>query len=46
MNNEININTFKITRDGRYDHKANITMKLRNKLPAIEKAIDNFFTNH
>jgi len=37
---------FKITRDGKYDHMANIAMKIRNKLPIIEQSINNFFEHH
>jgi hypothetical protein len=45
QNNETNIE-FKIYRDGRYDRSANIKMKIRNKWPVVETAINNFFTNH
>lgn len=40
------MNDFKIYREGHYDHKAMIALKIRSKLPAVIGAIDNFFENH
>ena len=37
---------FKIYREGRYDRGANIKMKIKNQLPVMIQAIDNFFVNH
>lgn len=50
MNQETNIITLKITRDGEYSVKDNLEYKaksyIRNQLPSVFGAIDNFFTQH
>lgn len=35
-----------ITRNGKYDIKANINLKVRARLPKIIDVVDNFFVNH
>ena len=40
------MNDFKIYRDGKYDIKANIALKVKNRLPIIINKVDNFFINH
>lgn len=37
---------FKIYNNGKYDYKANLALKLRQKLPPIIDKIDHYFTNH
>jgi len=37
---------FKILRNGQYDHKANIQLKIRNAWPPIENKITDFFEKH
>jgi len=45
MNNQTT-NTFKIYRDGKYDLKANLAIKINHSLPHIVDAVDSFFTKH
>lgn len=37
------MNNFKIYREGRYDHKAMIAMKIKNQLPIILQKLDDGF---
>jgi len=37
------MNDFKITRDGKYDIKANIALKVRMKAPVILQKLDDAF---
>ena len=46
MNNQqININNFKVTRDGQYDVKENLKIKARHEVEQISEKIDYFFTS-
>ncbi len=37
---------FKIYTNGKYDIKANLIMKVKEKAPPIIDRVDRFFTNH
>jgi len=46
MNNPETNTIFRIYRDGKYDLKENLAIKMRRSLPPVINAIDSFFTNH